>query len=336
MGEKELEYPAINWLSAIALILFTIPMIIMVISLILSALRKPLNIVLVLSIIVNISYLATTILICVNEFVYLLLDNWKLADANTAASSISLYWTSQVFMISSFISRINQLLSTKYDTHLSKVTIRLLYTCVIIMIVCDISTFIMIFAELIINLWLFLIPAFIFVILYFCLTIVCLVIFIGKVNKVLVSINESYRKNEKIDEDKRDNAIKHIIRHSVLISVAIISSFLLDVIYVVISSVLPNVTGSDRDESGLFWLSIDCLISSACVYLLFAFDINNRIYDKLCSKLHNKCHSYKFRRLKLSETGVNLHNISSPIYDDDHINETKDQTNTVNDQMTEQ
>ena len=343
MADKELPYPAVNWISGILMLLFMVPMIIMLVSFISSAIKikdkKQFNIVLILSIIVNVLYLTTTILICTNEFVYILLvKNWKSVDSKTSASSVALYWGSQVMMISCFITRINQLLSSEYDIHLSKSTIRILYTSVITMIICYIITFIFVFGEFDVPLWLLFIPGILFILLYFSLTIVCLVIFIGKVNKLIVSINESYRNNEKLENDEmnsREKAIKHVIKHSVLVSIAILSSFFLgNVIYITTSTVMPNITGSDRDETGLFWLSIDCLISSTCVYLLFSFDINERVYNKLCIKLHTKCRDYKFKKLKLSETGVNLHNISSPIYDDGyHDNEAgnpKEQTSTIN------
>ena len=83
-----------------------------------------------------------------------------------------------------------------------------------------------------------------------------------------------------------------VIKHGILVPMAIISTLVSTIIVVGISQFL----GEDYNSLGGAVLSFDCVISSLCIYLLFGF--NDNIYAKLCWNLHHFCEKRKLNKIE--------------------------------------
>ena len=118
--------------------------------------------------------------------------------------------------------------------------------------------------------------------------------------------------NDKIESNlKKDKLLKLVIKHSLLFSIAIISTFV-----TFVSGVVILIISHKHQEIyviGLFSSSLmlcDSIISGLSITLLF--DFNENIYGKICFKFHQKCQDWKIKKLKASSAKGNSENNGKP------------------------
>merc|ERR1711971_818488 len=79
-----------------------------------------------------------------------------------------------------------------------------------------------------------------------------------------------------------DNDLLYVvIKHGVLVPFAISSSFICFLADVVVALLMG---AEEFHAAAVFWFALDCLISTLCISLLFAF--NAPIYDRVCFPVH--------------------------------------------------
>eukprot|EP01084_Bolivina_argentea_P201828 344944_1 len=108
-------------------------------------------------------------------------------------------------------------------------------------------------------------------------------------------------------EESEDMIIQHIkkvidnellynmVKNSLLIPIAICSSFVLTIIAIVVANSVPD-EGEIVYLTVNIWLSFDLVLNSFCIFCLFEF--NDFIYYKCCHVLHNCCQRCKLRKMK--------------------------------------
>ena len=128
--------------------------------------------------------------------------------------------------------------------------------------------------------------------LYIILSVVLLVLFTKELRKILYF---KVKESKEIPEDLLDV----IIKSNLLVPLALLGSLFWLVLYLIFSTV-TELNYDKRDETGLFWFSLDCLTSSLFIFLLFQFKWNIRIYKRLCRSWHNSCKQRQRKKLGLN------------------------------------
>ena len=85
-----------------------------------------------------------------------------------------------------------------------------------------------------------------------------------------------------------------VIKHGILVPIAIISSFIFNMTSITISQVLFS---GGYSPLSLCWLIVDATLSSICTYLLCG--VNKRYYGILCWKIHSMCERRKLKKIVL-------------------------------------
>ena len=83
-----------------------------------------------------------------------------------------------------------------------------------------------------------------------------------------------------------------VIKHGLLIPIAIVSSFILFLTGVAIGQIIDP---SAYNTIAFVWMALDCVISSICTYLLCGE--NQAYYSKLCYKMHSICERRKVKKI---------------------------------------
>ena len=97
-----------------------------------------------------------------------------------------------------------------------------------------------------------------------------------------------------MDQIKQNKLFRIVIKHGILVPVAIISTLVSSITAVGIM----EFCGEDYNMIAGVVLSFDCVISSLCIFLLFGF--NDAIYTMLCWRIHNFCENKSAQRLEQS------------------------------------
>ena len=104
--------------------------------------------------------------------------------------------------------------------------------------------------------------------------------------------------NNDVNAELRESVVKNIVEFSILVNTSVLAVFLAIVFYVIISA---TVVIKGLDESGLFCLTINCLITAICVKLLMEAQLARKeiAYNKWCSSCDKR---------KTAKFGINSDN----------------------------
>ena len=162
----------------------------------------------------------------------------------------------------------------------------------------------------------------IWTVIYTILSIILMILFIKPIEKLIMlqarcrkdtsSTTETNRNNgDKTNETLFDSDFLFIvIKHGLLVSIAICSSFILPLTGTIMEWRLRVV---EPEESAfecyhiitMFPAVLDGMISSGCTYLLCK--MNKGMYKKLCWKIHSICEKYKVNKImKGIDTGNDI------------------------------
>lgn len=163
----------------------------------------------------------------------------------------------------------------------------------------------------------------IWIILYLILSIILMVLFIKPIEKLMTTQMQCHVKESSVtskssagstgashtsmsaDHDQRETTTANIrksmidadflfivIKHGLLVPIAIISSFILFLVGIVIGQIIDPAA---YNTVAFVWLALDATVSSVCTYLLCAE--NQSYYSKLCYKMHSICESRKINKI---------------------------------------
>lgn len=149
---------------------------------------------------------------------------------------------------------------------------------------------------------------FMWVILYCTLSITLMILFIRPINKLMknhvkiqmsqtvttpsistTSISDDENKTEPVIDTE---FLFMVIKHGLLVPIAIGSSFILFITGMVIGQVIDPAA---YNTVAYVWIVMDCTVSSICIHLLCRE--NKNLYMRLCSKLHLTCEKRKKRKI---------------------------------------
>eukprot|EP01084_Bolivina_argentea_P043281 79751_1 len=227
--------------------------------------------------------------------------------------AIIMYCISQTIMVFTFTLRIDKTFEGT-DLAYSKCVVYGLYIASTILIAFGFSIVLcMVFA-----LWnLLALGAIVWVFVYFGTTILLIVLFIRKIEELMIIRYKSETENSvqsvvssnsstqsRTDVNKNDKVVKAmihsklfvlVVKHGVLVPIAITSS----VICFILDIATWYAMGNDQFHAAAsFWFVLDATISCGCIFLLFGF--NHGIYKRLCHPLHKSCEKYELWKLKRS------------------------------------
>ena len=145
-------------------------------------------------------------------------------------------------------------------------------------------------------------------ILYSSLSIVLMILFVKPIEKLMkkhvqirmaqtvstistpsFSDDDSNKENEPVIDAE---FLFVVIKHGLLVPIAISSSF----IFFITGMVIGQIIDPDAYNTVAYvWIVLDCTISSICIHLLCGE--NKEFYLKLCSKIHSICEGHKVKKI---------------------------------------
>lgn len=213
--------------------------------------------------------------------------------------SSSFYLIAQSLMISLFVIRIDKTFNgTNLEMNAKKINI--LYILVFILIFLAIIqpvSYLLFSRNFIYSVTI------IWTLLHLILSILLIKMFIHRLNHILLIRLKLNAENTKIAKQQQstsvdvvdiirgDGLLRVAVKHSILVTIATTSTF----IFFLIGAIIIFLTLKYNHYGALF-IIIDSVVSSLCIYLLFA--AHEKTYGRLCHKLHNQCEKWKLQTLE--------------------------------------
>eukprot|EP01083_Nonionella_stella_P031755 86928_1 len=223
----------------------------------------------------------------------------------------SMYFVSQSLMLLLFTIRIDVTFRGTVMA-INSVTIKCLYIFTIILLVLSVFTVI---TYGVMPQHVTVMGLMVWSLLHFVLSVILVVLFIQRIDKMLMiqiqnrlsNVRSASVVSQTSSDDRQrttSQAVQHVmesnelsyvvIKHALLVPIAIISTF----ICIVCSTVVSMYVEHDGHFMAGCIGSIDSLISTFCIYLLFAF--NKDVYTMVCSPLHTLCSNRKANKIEKS------------------------------------
>ena len=115
------------------------------------------------------------------------------------------------------------------------------------------------------------------------LSITLMILFIRKIGLIIKLEQKTISSGTDVTQEKPDNELMYpAIKHSVLVTMSISTTFICIVMAMIILFVIDDEEGYSIKVD--FWMTLDSCITSICISLLFRF--NKSLYDRLCFKCH--------------------------------------------------
>ena len=245
------------------------------------------NKIFLLGITTNIFLTISAIFGAINPFVFLGVSSESEVDDNLSLVSLSFYVLSQSMTVFLFIYQLEYtfkstyLLSTSFIKRVYNIGLIMLFCALLgslLLILLDAGVEAGIFGIILYGIW---------VILYFIL--IGVLLYVANAKVVII--------NSDANEELRESVKKNITQFSVLVNISVLTVFISIVLFVIISS---TVIIKGFDETGLFCLTINCLVTSICVKLLMEAQLARKeiAYNKWCAS----CDKRKKEKFQNSDT----------------------------------
>lgn len=263
----------------------------------------------------NLCFAISGILAFLTTLMALLHDSFARQNATdlhmTAGSSAFLfYFVAQQSMIFVFVLKIDRTFSNS-PLGYNPITIRMLYGSSVLMFLFFVFLLLAMITEM--SFFITTFCGFCYILLYIGLFIIVSYLFANKIQILVFEVTKREKSKSSNSIDTPTNSISVdvvvdtlidesflfiVIKHAVLVSFAVCSTFILSVA-ATISLVFDAKRGNGLSAFAVFWGVLDCVIGSFCVLLLFGF--GNEIYQKMCSRPHRFCRRHKLDGHKLEE-----------------------------------